>query len=168
MEAMGWQRDMLTLRVQIGAVLLCTVMEDTALLQRPAGNQTGSCRALVLLARLPPVGIVLGHNVQHIAALEGQTRLLARNVRIHIRIVVKVGPHPHFGLALGALVVRGNQLKGNGALRVLLVVYKRYENYIKNEVSRSILSILTSMVSTSPGVLPSTLMLLTSMTSSPT
>lgn len=113
-------RRMLTLRVQISALPLGSVVEDAALLERPAGNQSSPRRSLVLLARLPPVGVVLAHDVQHIAALEGQACLLAGDIRIDVRVIVKVGAYPHLGLPLGTLVVRRNQLEGDGALGVLL------------------------------------------------
>lgn len=111
---------MLTLRVQISAILLGTIVEDATLLQSPTGYQACPRRALVLLAGLPPVGIVLGHYMQDITTLEGQTRLLAGDIGVHIGIVVKVGAYSHLGLALGARGVRGHQLEGYSALGVLL------------------------------------------------
>lgn len=95
-------------------------MQYASLLEGTARYEAGTCGTLVILACLPPIGIVLRHNVQHIAALECQTGLLAGYIRIYLRIVVKMCTHTHLGLTLGALGVRGHQLEGDGAFGILL------------------------------------------------
>lgn len=61
------------------------------MLERSAGDQTG--QSLILFALticLPPVGILLGNYVKHVALLKAHAQLPARYVRIFLGVVVEM------------------------------------------------------------------------------
>lgn len=74
------------------------------MLERSAGYQAG--QSLILFAFpicLPPVRILLGNYVKHIAFLEAHAQLSARYVRIFLRIVIEVRSYMNLNCERDAL-----------------------------------------------------------------
>lgn len=64
--------------------------------------------------------------MQDVPPDEAEPGLLARDVRIVLRLVVKVRLDAHLALPLIQLTVRGHQLERDGSLGILLKVRSRY------------------------------------------
>lgn len=97
-------------------------MNDTAFLQSSTGYQTSPSFSIALLARLPPIRIILRNNVQNFAALESQSSFFTGNIGIIVRIVFEVCPHSDFTLSAAQFVLGWHNLEGDRSLGVLLEV----------------------------------------------
>lgn len=101
-------------------------MNNPPFLQCPAGYQPGPHVAVALPPRLPPVGVILRHYVQHVTLLEVEAGLFARDVRVAGGRVVEVRADTHFALAYARFAVGRDEFESYRAFGVLLerVLYK--------------------------------------------
>lgn len=107
----------------------------------------------------------LRNNVKNISARESQPSFFARYVGIVVWVVIEICFDANFTFSLAKFSVGWDQLECDDTVGVLLEQGHETLEYFYI-LSQSIC--FTKMVKTSFGVFPSTLMLLTSITSSPT
>ena len=81
---------------------------DSLLLEGLGGDESGERLVVLALAvRLPPVGVLLVDDVQHVALAERDAELAARNVDVVLGVVVEVRAHVHLKFGQTRHDIRG-------------------------------------------------------------
>lgn len=104
------------------SINLFPFMDNSAFLQSSARNQAGSGCSFGLPTSLPPVRIILRNNVQNISTFKPQARFFAGNIRISLRLVIKVCSNSNFALPGTELILRRNYFESDCSLGILLPI----------------------------------------------
>ena len=110
----------LTCRIFRMRFRLRSIMNYSTFLQRSTRNQSSSGGSFTFLSGLPPISIILRHDMQDVTSLKSQTRFFAWNIRIKIGIIDEMRSNANFAFSLTHFTVRGDQLESDCSLGVLL------------------------------------------------